>query len=100
MGGAKRYPSHGLEVTTNNRGAGMRKFLVENLSDQPVKVAIEPWADLEVLAPGGRVVFEYEEREVPAEIEFSITGNGRIVVGIVSDLIKITGSSGEKIFTC
>jgi hypothetical protein len=76
----------------------MRKFLVENLSDQPVKVGIEPWADLEVLKPGGRVVFEYEEREEPAEIEFSIMSNGEIGVGIVSDVVKITGSSGEKIF--
>ena len=76
----------------------MRKFLVENLSDQPVKVGIEPWADLEVLKPGGRVVFEYEEREEPAEIEFSIVSNGEISVGIVSDVVKVTGSSGEKIF--
>jgi hypothetical protein len=50
------------------------------------------------LKPGGRVVFEYEEREEPAEIEFSILSNGRIVVGIVSDVVKVTGNSGEKIF--
>ncbi|WP_057859125.1 hypothetical protein [Bradyrhizobium lablabi] len=78
----------------------MRKFLVENLSDQSVNLGIEPWADLEILAPGGRVVFEYEEHEEPAGIEFSIMGNGRVVVGIVSDLIKITGNNGEKIFKC
>jgi hypothetical protein len=73
----------------------MGKFLVENSSDQPVKLGIEPWADLEILAPAGRALFEYED---PAEIEFSITSNNRIVVGIVSNFIKITGSRGEKIF--
>jgi hypothetical protein len=73
----------------------MGKFLVENLSDQPVKLGIEPWADLEIVKPTGKVWFEYEE---PAEIEFSIMGNNRVIVGIVSDLIKVTGDSGEKIF--
>ena len=76
----------------------MRKFVVENLSDRPVKVGIEPWADLEVLAPQARVVFEYEEHEEPAEIEFSIMSSDRIVVGIVSDVIRVIGRSGEKTF--
>jgi len=48
--------------------------------------------------PGSRVAFEYEEHEGPAEIEFSIMSSDRIVVGIVADLIKVTGSSGVKIF--
>ena len=44
----------------------MAKFLVENLSDRVIGLGIEPWADLEVLAPKARVTFEYTE---PAEIE-------------------------------
>lgn len=46
----------------------MPKFLVENLTDKSVKLGIEPWADLEILAPNGRVEFEYQE---PAEISFA-----------------------------
>lgn len=76
----------------------MRRFIVENLSDQPVRVGIEPWADLELLAPRDRVVFEYEEHEQPTEIEFSIMSSDRMVVGIVSDVIKVTGKGGEKTF--
>ena len=78
----------------------MKKLVVENLSDRSVRLAIEPWAGLEVLEPKGRVLFEYEEHERAAEIEFSITNGDRVVVGIVSAVIKITGGSGEKIFKC
>ena len=73
----------------------MGKFLVQKSSDQTVRLGIEPWADLEILKPKSRALFEYEE---PAEIEFSIVSNDRIIVGIFSDLIKVTGNSGEKIF--
>ena len=76
----------------------MRKFIFENFSDQPVRLAIEPWADLEIVQPGGRVLFEYEEHNEPAEIDFSVSNNNTVVVGIVSDLIKVTGSGGEKTF--
>ena len=76
----------------------MRKFIIDNSSDKTVRLAIEPWAELEMMSPGAQILFEYEEYDEPAEIEFSVTNNNRIVVSIVSDLIKITGSSGEKIF--
>ena len=50
------------------------------------------------MPPRCKILFEYEEYEEPAEIEFSVLSNGRIVVGIFGDLVKVTGSSGEKIF--
>jgi hypothetical protein len=87
-----------LGSSSNRQNTKMRKFLVQNSSDQPVKLAIEPWADLEILTPGSRVLFEYEDHEEPAEIEFSVMGRGRIVLGIVSDFIRVTGNNGEKIF--
>ena len=49
------------------------------------------------MAPGSRVLFDYEHEE-PAEIELSIMSSGAIVVGIFSDLIKVTGNGGERIF--
>jgi hypothetical protein len=73
----------------------MPKFLVENLSDKAVRLGIEPWADLEILAPGGQAIFEYVE---PAEIEISIMNDDRCVVGIVSDSIKVSANGREKIF--
>jgi hypothetical protein len=72
----------------------MPKFLVQNLSDRPVRLAIEPWADLEVMAPNGRVEFEYNE---PAEIAFALSNDGAIV-DIFSDHIKVTANGGEKTF--
>ena len=73
----------------------MPKFLVENLQDAALAVGIEPWADSELLAPRERVEFEYDE---PAEISFSVMGNNRVCVGIVSDRIRITSNRGEKLF--
>ena len=73
----------------------MPKFLVENLTDKSVKLGIEPWADLEILAPNGRVEFEYQE---PAEISFALTEDGGASVSLWSDRIKVTANGGEKIF--
>jgi hypothetical protein len=73
----------------------MPKFFVENLTDRPLKVAIEPWADLEVLAPKSRADFEYQE---PGNVEFSVVEGGGVCVGIMSDLIKVTANGGEKTF--
>jgi hypothetical protein len=42
----------------------MPKFLVQNFTDQTVELGIEPWADVEVLAPEASVEFDYDE---PAE---------------------------------
>jgi hypothetical protein len=65
-----------------------------------VRVAIEPWAELEILAPNDRILFECEERDEPAEIGFAVMGTDRVVVDVVSDVVKFTGKSGEKIFRC
>jgi len=73
----------------------MAKFLVQNLSDEVVRLAIEPWADLEVLAPTAQVTFEYTE---PAEIEFAVLANGRVCVSVVADMIKVMANGREKIF--
>jgi hypothetical protein len=75
----------------------MGKFVVQNLSGRSVRLAIEPWADLEIVEPKGRVLFEHEDDEEPAEISFAVTDDG-ICVGIMSDLVKVIGSSGEKTF--
>jgi hypothetical protein len=73
----------------------MAKFLVQNLSDRVIRLGIEPWADLEVLAPNAQVTFEYTE---PAEIEFTVLSNDRVGVSIVSDEIKVMADGREKIF--
>ena len=73
----------------------MPKFLVENLTDKPVDLSIEPWADLEILAPNERVEFEYQE---PAEISFAFTENGGGSVSISSDRIKVIANRSVKLF--
>ena len=74
----------------------MPKFFVENLTDKTIKLGIEPWADLEVLAPNGKAEFEYEE---PAEVYFSLLNDDTASVSIVSDRIKVSANGGEKTFT-
>jgi hypothetical protein len=64
----------------------MAKFLVQNLSDKVVRLGIEPWADLEVLAPKALVTFDHTE---PAEIEFAVLANDRVCVSVVADVIKV-----------
>ncbi len=66
----------------------MPEVTVENFSDKPLKVGIEPWADLEVLAPRERVTIAYAE---PAEISFSVFGDGDVGVGVMSAEVKVMG---------
>ena len=73
----------------------MTKFLVQNLTDRPVKLGIEPWADLEILAPKGRADFEYQE---PAELGVALMKDGVLTVSILSDHIRVTANGSEKIF--
>ena len=40
----------------------MPEFVVTNLSGKTLELAIEPWADLEIIDPKGEVKFEYDER--------------------------------------
>jgi hypothetical protein len=90
MGTAAPNPSYELRLE-----GPVRKFLVQNLSEQPVRVNTEPWADQEILAPEGRMIFEYEE---PAEVALVISKNNRVVVDIASDLLIIKGPSGERFY--
>ena len=73
----------------------MPKFLVQNLTDNPLSVGIEPWADSEVLTPNSRAEFEYSE---PAQVDLAVMNDGTVTVGIWSDLIKVTANGGEKTF--
>jgi len=78
----------------------MPKFYVQNLSDKAIKLTIEPWADLELLAPQATATFEYVE---PAEIGFAMlpddkVGVRRVCVDIVSDHIKVLANDHEKTF--
>jgi hypothetical protein len=75
--------------------SAMAKFLVQNLSSKNIKLNIEPWADLEVLAPKGKAVFEYIE---PAEIEFFVLDDNKAGVTVISDHIKVLTNGGEKTF--
>ena len=73
----------------------MPKFTVQNLTDKPLRLAIEPWADLEILSPRAIAEFECDE---PAELEFAVRNDGRACVTIVSDHIKVSANGGEKTF--
>jgi hypothetical protein len=73
----------------------MPKFLVVNLTERTVRLGIEPWAGLQVLAPKARVEFDYDE---PAEIVFALDGDGGASVLIMSDRVRVSGNGEEKIF--
>ena len=73
----------------------MSKFAIDNSTDKSLKLVIESWADLEILAPKGRAEFEYSE---PADLLFALRQDGAIVVEIMSDNIKVTANGGEKSF--
>ena len=73
----------------------MARFLVENSGKKQLTVAIEPWASVEVLAPGGIAYFEYSS---PGEIEFSVRDDGSVVVGVITDHVKVSANGAEKEF--
>jgi hypothetical protein len=73
----------------------VRKFLVDNSSEQSVRVLTEPWADQEILAPEGRMTFEYEE---PADIAIVIAKNNLVYVDVASDHLIIKGPCGERFY--
>ena len=73
----------------------MPKCTVENATDKPMEVAIEPWAQLEVLQPGAKAFIEYDSSD---QIEFSVQSDGSVCVGVSSEWIKITANGREKSF--
>jgi hypothetical protein len=87
-------PALCLEVDYRKIHVG--KFLVENLTYKPVVLAIEPWADMEVLAPNEKVHFEYDE---PGELQVAAMSDGSISVAIISDRVRVSAKDRERTFT-
>jgi len=69
------------------------KCLVENATGKPLEVAIEPWAQLEVLQPGGRATVECDGDD---EIEFSVESDGSVCVGVKGAWVRIVANGAEK----
>jgi hypothetical protein len=65
----------------------MMKFLVQNHLDVDLKLAIEPWADVEIIPPGELVRFEYSEED--AEIEFAVTTEASAFVYVFSKKVTM-----------
>lgn len=75
----------------------MPKFVVQNLTGQQQRIAIEPWADVETLDPRDQASFDYDE---PATIEFALV-EGRtsaVSLWIWTDRITIAGKQGTRIW--
>ena len=81
-------------ATQKPYGAEMPKFLVENLTKQTISLGVEPWAGQVVLAPDGKVEFEYED---PAEVEFALLDDGPSVT-VVSDRVKWSANGEERTY--
>ncbi len=60
----------------------MAKFLIQNLLEVDLNLAVEPWADVAVIPPGEFVRFEYSEED--ADVEFSVPGVGSASVSVLS----------------
>ena len=75
----------------------MPKLTIENLSDQPREVAIEPWADVEMLPPDGRFEIEYDE---PADVAFSLMDKCSACVSITSERVVVIGARETRTYTC
>lgn len=73
----------------------MAKFLVQNLTKKSVSLGIEPWADVEVLAPNAKAEFDYDE---PADVEFALLSDGSASVSVVSNRVRVSANGGEKNF--
>lgn len=67
----------------------MPKFLIHNGTDTVVKLAVEPWADVVILAPEARAEFEYDE---PAEVALSLLPESEAAVSVMSDRLKYSAS--------
>jgi hypothetical protein len=65
----------------------MPRFEFFNRTLQPISVAIEPWAEVEVAAPQGNFALEYAE---PAELCIDIYDDGTAGISINSDHIGRT----------
>jgi hypothetical protein len=73
----------------------MAKFLVQNLTKKALHLGIEPWADVELLAPGAKAECDYDE---PADVEFVHFGDGSASVGVMSERVSVSANGCEKTF--
>jgi hypothetical protein len=73
----------------------MPEVTIENFSEKPLKVGIEPWADEEVLAPRERFTITYAE---PGEISFSVFGDGDVGIGVMSTEVKVIGRKEARTY--
>lgn len=74
----------------------MPRCLIENATDKPLEVAIEPWAQLEILRPGERIYVECDHTQDGAyDIEFAAQPDGSICVGTRGEWVKITAADGR-----
>ena len=73
----------------------MPKFSVLNLADKKLELAIEPWADLLILAPNECANFEYDE---PAEVQFCLMAGGGGLVSVMGDRLKYSANGREEIW--
>jgi hypothetical protein len=71
----------------------MPKFFVKNSTDKAVDLVIEPWADVTVLTPNGRVDFEYDE---PGEVDFLLQPGGGAVVFVASARLKYSANGRNE----
>jgi hypothetical protein len=71
----------------------MPKVCIVNGTDKAVKLAIEPWADVVVLAPREQADFEYDE---PGDVEFCLRPDGGAAVSVMSDRLKYSANGREE----
>ncbi len=73
----------------------MPKVVIANLSDEPRKVAIEPWADVEILPPQKRFEIEYGE---PADLAFALMDQNTVSVSIMSEQVTVLGLQEKRTY--
>ena len=59
-------------------------------------VGIEPWADVVVIPPHGRVDFEVDQ---PTELEVGLNEDGTMTIGIVGDSIRLIAADSVRRIT-
>ena len=73
------------------------KFGFENLQQQTVTLAIEPWAMAEEVPPNGKVIFEVADQP-PPYIYFSLTA-GHPCVSVMSSFVRFRAEGRDWEFT-
>jgi hypothetical protein len=71
----------------------MPKFCVQNLTDKDVSIGIEPWADVEILKPRGKMEIDYDE---PAELGFALLRDEKGTIDIVSGRVIVSANGKDR----